>query len=93
MKHKNEVPLHDDVRHERDDDDEPDGEDDSSLSQSSSYISEPADSADEDAAYYRYLQRKRDRYLAGAKEATEALEKGEEIVVEGACSLLEEGQR
>lgn len=53
----------------------------------------PADSADEDAAYYRYLQRKRDRYLAGAKEDTEALEKEKGIVVEGACSLLEADQR
>lgn len=39
MKHENEVHLHDDVRHEVDDLDEPDGEDDSGLSQSSSYIS------------------------------------------------------
>ena len=66
-----------------------DEDDDENQSHSSSYISDPSDSADEDAAYRRYLQRKEDRYLAKAKKDAENYEIQKEVEVQKAYSVLD----
>jgi hypothetical protein len=78
---------------EIEDEDDEDEDDEEEQSHSDSYISDPTSSADEDAVYSRYLQRKEDRYLAEAKMKAKEFERGMETNVQQAYRVLEAALR